>query len=251
LLLCFGSFFFSDRVVLKTIKSKNELSKTLLGQRTSESNPDVAVISRDGAVVYRAHFYDDTGHSLSGVTVVERDAAGAPVARIEAAVARWDGSRWVFSTVKRFERQGDGSWTELSYGSWTSASLDEKPDAFKSQNRDLAEMSASELGTYVAFLRRAGLPYAAALAERHKRFSFSLTPIVVVLLAGASGGRFRKNVLLASLLTSLVAATLYYVAQMITMLLAKTGAIEPWLGAWAPLVIFIAAGALLFKTART
>jgi lipopolysaccharide export LptBFGC system permease protein LptF len=35
------------------------------------------------------------------------------------------------------------------------------------------------------------------------------------------------------------------------MLLAKTGAIDPRLGAWAPLAVFIAAGVLLFRTART
>jgi lipopolysaccharide export system permease protein len=237
--------------VLKTVKSKNELSEKLLGQSSSMSNPDVTVISRDGEVVYRAQFYDDTGKSLSGVTVVERDKKGEPSARTDAAVAHWDGSRWVFGTVRRFERMPDGSWTELSYGSWTSEKLDERPDAFRSQNRDLSELSSSELGAYVAFLRRAGLPYAGAMAERHKRFSFAFTPFIVVLLAGSSGGRFRKNVLLASLLTSLIAATMYYVAQMITMLLAKTGAIDPRIGAWAPFVVFMAAGILLFRTART
>jgi lipopolysaccharide export system permease protein len=250
-LLCAGSFFFNDGVVLKTIKAKNDLSRKLLGQGLSLSNPDVTVISRDGAVVYRAQFYDDVGKSLSGLTVVERDAAGEPAARTEAAVARWDGARWVFGTVRRFEREPGGAWTEISFGTWTSAALDERPDAFRSQNRDLGELSSAELGVYVAFLRRAGLPYAGAMAERHKRFSFAFTPIIVVLLAGASGGRFRKNVLLASLLTSLIAATMYYVAQMITMLLAKTGAMDPAVGAWAPLAVFMAAGILLFRTART
>ena len=139
----------------------------------------------------------------------------------------------------------------MSYGSWTSEKLDENPDAFRSQNRDLNELSSSELGVYVKFLRRAGLPFAGALAERHKRFSFAFTPFIVVLLAGSSGGRFRKNVLLSSLLTSLIMATLYYVTQMITMLLAKTGAIDPMIGAWAPFVLFMAAGVLLFRTART
>jgi lipopolysaccharide export LptBFGC system permease protein LptF len=38
---------------------------------------------------------------------------------------------------------------------------------------------------------------------------------------------------------------------MICMLLAKTGAIDPRIGAWAPLVAFLAAGALLFRAART
>ncbi len=251
LALCALSFFFDDGVVLRTVKSKNELSRQLLNQKSSLSNPDVTVIARDGAIVYRVQFYDDASMSLSGVTVIERDDKGEPAARTEAATARWDGSRWVFGRVRRFERALDGSWNDLSYGSWTSERLDERPDAFRSQNRDLNELSASELGVYVSFLRRAGLPFAAAQAERNKRYSFAFTPLVVVLLAGAAGGRFRKNVLLASLLTSLIAATLYYVAQMITMLLAKTGAIDPRLGAWAPLVVFIAAGVLLFRTART
>jgi lipopolysaccharide export system permease protein len=246
-----GSFFFDDAVVLKAVKAKNELSQKLLGQSAGYSNPDVTVISRDGAVVYRAEFYDDTGRSLSGVTVVERDGKGEPAARTEAAIAHWDGKRWVFGTVRRFELLSDGSWTEMSYGSWTSEKLDENPDAFRSQNRDLNELSSSELGVYVKFLRRAGLPFAGALAERHKRFSFAFTPFIVVLLAGSSGGRFRKNVLLSSLLTSLIMATLYYVTQMITMLLAKTGAIDPMIGAWAPFVLFMAAGVLFFRTART
>jgi lipopolysaccharide export system permease protein len=250
-LFCVGSFFFDDGVVLKTFRAKNELSKSLLGQSESMSNPDVTVIARDGEVVYRAQFYDDAGHSLSGVTVMERDAMGGPTARTEAAVARWDGTRWVFGTVRRFEKRSDGSWTELSFGSWTSERLDEAPESFRSLNRDLGELTAAELGVYVKSLRRAGLPYAGAMAERHKRFSFAFTPLIVVLLAGSSGGRFRKNVLLASLLTSLIAATMYYVAQMISMLLAKTGAIDPRMGAWAPFVVFMAAGILLFKTART
>jgi lipopolysaccharide export system permease protein len=251
LVLCAASFFFDDSVVLRTVKSKNALSRELLKQRASMSNPDVTVISRDGGVVYRAQFYDDASQSLSGVTIVERDARGEPTSRTEAATARWDGSRWAFGRVRRFEKAADGAWTDLSYGSWTAERFDEKPDAFRSQNRDLGEMSASELGVYAAFLKRAGLPFAGAQAERHKRYSFAFTPLVVVILAGAAGGRFRKNVLLASLLTSLIAATMYYVAQMITMLLAKSGTLDPRVGAWAPLVVFVVVGILLFRTART
>lgn len=251
LALCAGYYYFDDSVVLKTIKEKNELSNALLKQKITMSNPDVTVLSHDGAIVYRAQYYDDTGQSLSTVSVIERDALGDPTARTEASTARWDGDKWVFGRVKRYLRQEDGSWTEESYGTWTDPKLDEKPDAFRSLNRDLNELSSADLGVYVAFLRRAGLPYQAALAERHKRFSFSFTPLVVVLLAGATGGRFRKNVLLASLLTSLVCATFYYVAQMIAMLLAKEGTIDPRVGAWSPLFLFLVAGYLAFRKART
>jgi lipopolysaccharide export system permease protein len=100
-------------------------------------------------------------------------------------------------------------------------------------------------------LRNAGLPYAAALAERHKRLAFAFTPLIVVILAGAVGGRYRKNVLLMSLLASLLAATGYYITQMVSMLLAKTGLVDPRVGAWAPLALFSAVGYLMFRRART
>jgi lipopolysaccharide export system permease protein len=249
--LCALTFVFDDQVVLRTLSMKNELSRALLNQKPTMSKADVAVISREGAVVYRATYYDDANSTLSDVTVVERDAQGNPVARLEASTARWDGAKWVFGRARRFERRADGSWTDSSFGTWVGDRIDEPPDAFRSQNRDLGELSVSQLAEYAAFLKRAGLPYAGAVAERHDRFSFAFTPIIVVLLAGAAGGWFRKNVLLASLLTSIVLATGYYVARMLSMLLAKTGAVDPRLGAWLPLAIFLAAGILMFKSART
>jgi len=249
--LCGASFAFDDGIVLRTINEKNSLSKELLNQKATLSRQDVAVISRDGSVVYRARYYDDASKTLSDLTIVERDADLDPIARTEASTARWDGERWVLGRARRFERKEDGSWSDASYGTWVGPGIDERPEAFRSQNRDLAEMSVAQLEEYAAFLRRAGLPYAAAVAERHDRFSFAFTPLVVVLIAGAAGGRFRKNVLLASLLTSIVLATGYYVARMLAMLLAKTGAVDPGLGAWIPLAIFLAAGVLMFKSART
>ncbi|HTX74070.1 MAG TPA: LptF/LptG family permease [Rectinemataceae bacterium] len=250
-LLCIGSFFFDDRVVLQTLREKNQLSSILLRQKPSLSNADVAVISSGGSVVYRVDYYDDQAKVISGVTVLKRSSDGNPTERVEAATARWDGSRWVFGGVRRFSLKPGGGWGEESFGSWIEADLDEPPDAFRSQNLNLEEMSQSDLVGYVAFLRRAGLPYAAALAERHKRFSFAFTPLVVILLAAAVGGRYRKNVLLMSLLASLLAATGYYVAQMVFMLMAKTGVIDPRAGAWAPLLIFGASGYWLFRKART
>ena len=199
-LLCLLSFFFDDRVVLKTLREKNEYSSLLLKQKPSLSNSDVTVISKEGRIVYRVDYYDDQAQVISGVTVVERDSEGRPTERVEAATARWEGGRWVFGGVRLFDLRSDGSWGEESFDSWEEPNLNEPPDAFKSQNRDLVEMSQRELGTYVEFLRNAGLPYAAALAERHKRFAFAFTPFIVVLLAGAVGGRYRKNVLLMSLL---------------------------------------------------
>lgn len=250
-LLSAASFVFEDRVVLPSYRAKGAYSRELLRQSLSRSNADIAVISRDGGVVYRAEFYDDATQTLSNLTVIERDGRGGPKARTDAPSARWEGGRWLLSRARRFVAGPDGVWLESSHGSYASDELDEAPDAFRSQNRDVKEMTVAELKEYVGFLSRAGLPSAEARAERHKRHSFAFAPLVVVVLSSALGGGFRKNVLLMSLLASLVTATGYYVTQMVTMLMAKTGLVPPAVGAWAPLAVFACVGALLFRRART
>ena len=64
-------------------------------------------------------------------------------------------------------------------------------------------------------------------------------------------GKTRKNVLLMSLVFSLSAAVAFYVMQMVTMLLAQFGYISPVVGAWFPVIVFIALSIVLLKFART
>lgn len=249
--LCAFSFWFEDSVVIGSYRAKTILVRELLKQSRSLSNADVSVLAEGGRLVYRAEFYDDASRSVSGMTLIERDQDGTPRLRAEAAQARWEGGRWILSRARIFERGADGVWTERSQGSFSRPDLVEPPESFRSQNLDLREMRREELAGHAAFLARAGLPAAAAEAEIHKRRAFALTPLVVVLLSAALGGRFRKNVLLLSLLSSLIGATGYYVVQMVGMLLAKNGAVAPAAGAWAPTLAFGLLGLGLFARART
>jgi lipopolysaccharide export system permease protein len=65
------------------------------------------------------------------------------------------------------------------------------------------------------------------------------------------GGRFKKNILLMSLLSSLGSAVVFYVTEMITMMMAKLGYIPPIVGAWFPVVLFVAVGVFLLRSAKT
>jgi lipopolysaccharide export system permease protein len=249
-LLSTASFFWSDLVALPAYREKTRLVADLLSQNPSLSNTEVTVLARQGRVVYHATFYDDASQSLSDLSIIERDAEGHPVARTGAATARWQNGTWTLLRVRRFVLEG-GEWKEGDYGSYTNPEYNEEPPSFRNQNFDLAELSSVELGERAKFQASAGLPYAATIAERHRRLSFSFAPLVVALLSAAIGGRYRKNVLLMSLLVSLVIATGYYVFQMVTMLLAKTGVLEPAVGAWSPLVLFALIAAGLYRFART
>ncbi len=257
LLMSIGSFFFQDRVVQPAYRQKVEYSNELLQKNGSKSHSNVAVMANDGRIVYRADYYDDANETLQGISIIVRDNTMKPIAHYEAMQAKWQNGSWRLLEVRAFELKDKGPdgqpfWTESTMGSYSSALFCEPPDSFKNQNLDPKQMNLKELGEYLAFLKRAGLPsYSGTLAEWHKRYAFSFAPLVVVFLSCALGGRYKKNVLLMSLLSSLLAATGYYIVQMITMLLARTGLMAPALGAWIPLAVFAVAGFLLFRKART
>lgn len=252
LLISFGSYFFEDRIVIPTFKEKNKMSREILGQTVSFSNSNVAVLSHRNRVIYNADFYNDRRESLTGLTVLFLDENGSFEFRVDGNSAVWEDERWLVKNARVFIYDERGEFLEEEFhSSWEHEMLDEPPESFKRISRDIAEMSAAEAKAWVESLKRTGFPYKGALTEYYQRISFALTPLVVALLSCSLGGRFKKNILLMSLLSSLVVSVIYYVAQMIMVLLAKLGYIPPLYGAWAAFLIFLGIGAILFRTAQT
>ena len=250
-IISIASFFWSDLVVLPTYREKTSLSQKLLGQSSSLSNADVTVLADRGTYVWHASWYDEAAKSLTDVSVIARDEAGALTKRLEAGSANFKNGTWIFTRVRLFSLDTAGRWGETDYGSYSDPTLTEDPASFRNQNLDLGQLSVADLASRAKFQKAAGLPWAATVAERNRRMAFSFAPLVVALLSSSIGGRYRKNVLLMSLLISLVIATAYYVFQMVAMLFAKTGLIDPALGAWSPLLVFAVVSVLLYRLART
>jgi lipopolysaccharide export system permease protein len=48
-----------------------------------------------------------------------------------------------------------------------------------------------------------------------------------------------------------VLSVLFYVGQMVTGILSKSGVLPPLAGAWIPVSLFLILGSMLFRTART
>ena len=141
--------------------------------------------------------------------------------------------------------------TERYVVSESIAELSLGPAAFARSGRDLDEMRLEEAWFWIESQRAAGLPFRRDLTRFHERYSFSLTPFVVVLISMAVGGRFRRNILLMSLLVSLCVAVGYYVTQMVAGLLAVSGYVSPILGAWSGVLLFSLIGVVMLNLSRT
>jgi lipopolysaccharide export system permease protein len=242
------SFFFQDQVVVPTFKKKNDLSSILLHQQHTDSNSDIVIKSRNGQLIYSVDYFDDGSTSLNGVSIIEQSEEGQFLSLIRAPRAVWTGEYWNFFNALIYTWEGDF----LRVKSLDSVdTYREDPEIFRRRAVDAEALPAKDVAGLVRDLRNSGLPFTTALADYYHRYSFSAVSFVVMILSISMGGRFKKNILLMSLLASLVASVVFYVMEMISMMMARLGYIPPIVGAWFPIIVFIVLGLLLLQSAKT
>jgi len=242
------SFVFSDLVVVRTMRMKNELTRILLNQQQPENRSDIVIRARQGQLLYAVDFFDSHSQILNGVNIIEQDENGHFVSLIRAPQAIWNVYHWAFVNPVIYE------WNNgvLQFRSLEATNaFREDPDIFRRNMVDIEELRVRDARYLIYDLRDAGLPFTHALANYYHRFSFATVSLVVMILSISMGGRFKKNILLMSLLSSLAAAVVFYVTEMISMMLAQSGYIYPLIGAWFPVLLFVVIGLALLRTAKT
>jgi lipopolysaccharide export system permease protein len=241
------SFYFDDRIVIPTLKMKNDLSRILLHQQ-SEDKSNIVIKARQGELIYSIDYYDHTAQILNGINIIEQSPEGEFISLVRSPRAVWNGVHWVLSNAVIYE------WVDGILRSHSLQDTDiyrEQPDIFRRNEANVQDLPARDAGLLVGDLRTAGLPYTKALAEYYHRFSFPSASFVVMILSISMGGRFKKNILLMSLLSSLGSAVIFYVMEMISMMMAQLGYIPPVVGAWFPVGVFIVIGLSLLGNAKT
>ncbi|MDR1985607.1 MAG: LptF/LptG family permease [Treponema sp.] len=242
------SFHFEDKVVIPTFKVKTDLSRTLLHQSRTENNSDIVIKAKNGRLIYAVDYYDAQAQILNGLSIIEQAETGAFLSLVRAPQASWNGTCWVLSNALMY------AWEESLLEAKPLPDTDiyrEHPDTFRRNSMQAEDLPAREAALMVEDLKIAGLPYIKALADYYHRYSFASVSFVVMILSISMGGRFRKNILLMSLISSLGVAVVFYVMEMISMMMARLGYIPPLLGAWFPVGFFVSIGILLLQSAKT
>ena len=250
LVVSFVAFFFEDRIVIPTFRMKNDLSRTLLHQSRRETDSDIVIKAKSGRLIYSVDYYDHQNTALNGILIlnVEETERGNQLSVIRSPKATWNGDHWEFSNAIIYE------WVRGILRVNPLPDTDEyreSPDTFRRSSVDPADLSVREAALMVEDLRNAGLPFVNVLTDYYHRFSFSAVCFVVMILSISMGGRFRKNILMMSFASSLGAAVVFYVTEMVTMMMARMGYIPPIIGAWFAVWLFIIIGAMLLQSAKT
>ena len=254
-ILSFALFFFEDNVIVPTYAKKVQTQNELLNTSQTRNNDRIVVLSDFSKIIYKADYYDDAQEQLYRLYVVVRDEEKKPVCIVYAESAAWDSKagHWKLSGAFQYNFP-ESDITEVTTNSVQPeiiARLTEKPETFRNNTISVEEVNTKEAKEYIEHLQRVGLPSAEARSVYYKKFSFPFVLFIVVFLSVGLSGRTRKNVLLISLFLCIGSSVLFYVTQMITMLLAKFGYIPPVFGAWFPVFLFVIISYILVKYSRT
>ena len=248
-LLSIGMFYFEDRILIRFQRQKIALVNSILEPQQNLNSSDVVILSDSGKVVYFADYYDDSQKELSNVLIVLRSESGDVSTVIKGSFARWQDDHWkvIDKSVYTFTAEND----VLYQDSIDESVFSEQPETFQRNITSIDEMTIAQAKLFIDNLKKMGLPYHEYLSQYYRRFSFPFTAFIVLFFSVSVGGRFKKNILLMSLLFSLALAILYYVTEMMTMLFAKWEYISPLAGAFLPFLIFTVLSIAMLRIART
>ena len=251
-MLSVGMFYLEDKLVVTTLEQKTTLQNKLLDEQQSANNDNIVVLSDSAKIIYKAKRYRDTVKRLENVFFVFRNDDKNLEAIIHADQALWNEEKgvWELEDAVQFQNNGETLLKAPVSEEYTSQ-LTESYEIFRKTTVDVSNVNAADAKIYINHLKKAGRPYNEPLSVYYKKFAFPFILFIAAFIAIGVTGKTRKNVLLISLSLSITAVVLFYVFQMITMVLAKTGVMNPFMGAWLPDIVFLFIAGFLLKYSRT
>ena len=247
-----GLFFMQDYILPYANNRQDNLRNYILNKpaRTSK-HPGRKWILGDKERIYNYGYFDGSQNSFAGLNVYEVD---------------FDMSRLRRRFFAEHARVGDGVWTLENgwlrdYGSGQferfekkAVSFPERAGYFKRelfQPKESSKLKYFELRQYIEYLRQSGYNAVELQVELYKKAAFPFSCLIMALVgipfafsAGRKGAFFGIG-------ASIAIAVTYWGVSGAFEAMGAYGMLFPLLAAWAPNIIFAAAGLALFLTIRT
>ena len=255
-LLSVGYFFFNEKVAISASNLKDTKYKALTSRSSSLDNSDIALSDmQDGYMIYAGQFVDETS-TLYNVSYVEIEestgdmdsgALGQTFRRVDAYRAQYDAETEIWTLYDCYEYVPVGNTVQVNYySSLEIPRMRLEPQLFRNLSSEISKMSLDLAHAYV--LRMKSLnpdEYARLGTEYYKRIFSCLTPLVMIIIACSMNYKFKKNVLFFSLICSICVAVVYFVVQMVTVMLADQGVIAPYWGTLIPFIVVLLLSGLM------
>ena len=186
---------------------------------------------------------------LHGLSVFDVDAAEWRLReRVQATVARWTGFNY---ELERGWRRTFGPEGRFKPFLDTRTRDIDPPSYFQREARDAELLPFLELRDHIAFMAERGADVAALEVQLHRKLAFPMTMVVMALLGIRFAFTVGRRGALYGIGVSVLIAIVYFVAMSLFEQMGNHALLPPLLAAWAPNLLFGAAGLYLLSTVET
>ena len=168
--------------------------------------------------------------------------------RLYALRAKWTGNeyelekawRWTFTDPSQFTSMDGERSREV-----------EPPSYFKSEDKHLDAMRFAQLRDHIASLESRGVDVAKLKVQLHKKVAFPLAALVMTLISIRFSFSFGRRGTLFGMGVAIVIAIVYWACAMLFEAMGNNAVLPAQVAAWAPNLLFGAAGFYLMLTVET
>jgi lipopolysaccharide export system permease protein len=205
------------------------------GKPEKQKRRDIYYIGEKGRIYFIREF--ESPGILRNFYVSELDKNRKTIRRIDAAEAVYQAGIWFGKNVDI--RDFSGLEEKMNhYDSLPLVELAEKPENFMNELRPIEQTSTITLYSYLRRMKRAGEKVNNEDVEFNFRFSDAFIGFIVILLALPLSTRLRKGGVMLGLGLGLLFSFLYWGMIQVSKAFGYVGALNPFLCAWLPNIIF-------------
>lgn len=243
ILFCILQFAFSEYVQIPSDRLRSRREDELFGLRSMYDNRNITLREPAGTYIIHARQYSEQQLRLSQVMLVTLDEDGNLEARIDAPWAYWEEEqrRWRLEDARVQHVDSSKLVVAQSYEKVLYPEpFTMEPAYFRNMSNDIKTMDLKLAFPYIRMIERVDPSrYPELATDFFKRLLDSLNPMVMLFIACTISYKYRKNILLFSIITSLCIAVIYYVVQMVTLIMARQAVIAPLWGMAIPMIVIV------------
>jgi lipopolysaccharide export system permease protein len=205
---------------------------------------------RSNRMIYHLRNFDPTAERILGLGVYLFDEAFDLKEQVQAGEARWDGKVWVLKNGKTTSFDPETGYPVTEPFESRTLRIKETPADFKMIERESDRLRIKDLIRHIRSNRDSGIDSRGFEVKLHSRFSLSVIPVIMFLLAVPfSFSRAREGRLGRDLMIAFAITFFYWLGYSICLSMGQNGMLPPVFAAWLPTMVFSGLAAFLLKRA--
>lgn len=225
------------------------LGAEYFGQSGTSDPTNISLYDEGSGYLVHARSYGKTDMRLYSPTVVAVN-GNAVVTRLDARYADYGPDGWTFHDAK-VVTPGDAGISVDFHTVYADEGFTIEPELFESRNMRMETMDASSALDYLGRLKNVNpASYQEKMTEFFSRFFEPLSVFVMSAIAIMMNYTFKKNILLFSIVQSLVIAVVYYVSDMVFSIISRQGIVPAYTVVVCPLLLTVLLSLVISKVGK-